>query len=183
MSVFQVMQFTVFSWWIAVNPIVFNIGQINCPISGRLSERPTYGQKNGLISGRFIEKSVLARNTGFFMAVIGKGRLGRPYGLACAACFEELAGVFVVSGALHHTIIFMNCLHVVNRLAVSLTSSANSAANGSFPLTVVNEIQVLLTTHKSTSFSKLYLTCIHVDLPLERMTGRPVINIRRKELP
>ena len=39
-------------------PIVFNIGQ-----------------KNGLISGRFSEKSVLARNTGFFMAVIGKGRL------------------------------------------------------------------------------------------------------------
>ena len=69
-------------------PIVFNIGQINCTISGRLSERPTSGQKNGLISGRFSEKSVLARNTGFFMAVIGKGRLGRRYGLACAACFE-----------------------------------------------------------------------------------------------
>ena len=94
MSVFQVIQFTVFSWWIAVNPIVFNIGQINCPISGRLSERPTYGQKNGLISGRFSEKSVLARNTGFFMAVTGKGRLGRFQGLACAACFEEPAGVF-----------------------------------------------------------------------------------------
>ena len=166
MSVFQVMQFTVFSWWIAVNPIVFNIGQINCPISGRLSE-----------------KSVLARNICFFMAVIGKGRLGRPYGLACAACFEEPAGVFAVSGALHHAIIFMNCSLVVNRLAVSLTSFANSAANGSFPVTVVNEIQVLLTTHKLQSFSKLYLTCIHVDLPLERITGRHLLNVRRNELP
>ena len=56
-------------------PIVFNIGLINGLISGRLSERPTSGQKNGPISGRFSEKSVLARNPGFFMAVIGKGRL------------------------------------------------------------------------------------------------------------
>ena len=79
--------------------------------------------------------------------------------------------------------IFMNCSHVVNRLAVSLTSSANSAANGSFLLTVVNEIQVLLTTHKLQSFSKLYLTWIHVDLALERITGRHVLNVRRRELP
>ena len=155
MPVFQLIQFTVFSWWIHVNPIVFNIGQINCPISGRFSERPTSGQKNGPISGRFSEKSVLARNTGFFIAVTGKGMLGRFQGLACVACFEVLAGVFAVSGALHHAIIFMNCSHVVNRLAVSLTSSANSAANGSFPLTVVNEMPVLLTTHKLQSFSKL----------------------------
>ena len=164
-SAFQVIQFTVFSWWIAVNPIVFNIGQINCPISGRFSE-----------------KSVLARNTGFFIAVTGKGMLGRFQGLACVACFEVLAGVFAVSGALHYAIIFMNCSHVVNRLAVSLTSSANSAANGSFPITVVNEMPVLLTTHKLQSFSKLYLTCIHVDHPPERITGRHVLNVRRKEL-
>ena len=85
--------------------------------------------------------------------------------------------------ALHHVYIFMKCSHVVNRLAVSLTSSANSAANVSFLLTVVNEIQVLLTTHKLQSFSKLYLTCIHVDLPLERITGRHVLNVRRRELP
>ena len=85
--------------------------------------------------------------------------------------------------ALLHAIIFMNSSHVVNRLAVSLTSSANSAANGSFPVAVVNEIQVLLTTHKLQSFSKLYLNCIHVDLPLERITGRHVLNVRRRELP
>ena len=91
--------------------------------------------------------------------------------------------VYLPLRALLHVYIFMNCSHVVNRLAVSLTSSANSAANGSFLLTVVNEMPVLLTTHKLHSFSKLYLTCIHVDLPLERITGRHVLNVRRRELP
>jgi hypothetical protein len=80
-----------------------------------------------------------------------------PLGVARAACFEELAGVFASCGAMHHTNIFMNYSHDVNRLPVSLTSDANFVVNEFFSVTVVNELQVLLTTHESTNFSNLLI--------------------------
>ena len=42
----------------------------------------------------------------------------KPLGLACAACFEELAGVFASSGALHYAMILAS-LKIKN--AISLT--------------------------------------------------------------
>ena len=42
--------------------------------------------------------------------------------------------------------------HDVNGLPVSLTSYANFVVNEFFSVTVVNEMQVLLTTHESTNF-------------------------------
>ena len=58
----------------------------------------------------------------------------------------------------------MNYSHDVNRLPVSLTSDANFVVNEFFSVTVVNEMQVLLTTHKSTKFSNLLF-------PLNRLSG------------
>ena len=67
-----------FSWWDCRKSRLFSISAIkNCPIS-------PFSQ----------QQQLPARNTGFFIAVIGKGRLRRPSGLACAACFEEPARVF-----------------------------------------------------------------------------------------
>ena len=45
-----------------------------------------------------------------------------------------------------------NYSHDVNELSVSLTSYANFVVKGFFLVTVVKEMQVLLTTHKSTNF-------------------------------
>ena len=50
----------------------------------------------------------------------------------------------------------------VNELFVSLTSYANFAVKGFFSVTVVKEMQVLLTTHKSTNFSILLFLLIRV---------------------
>ena len=50
--------------------------------------------------------------------------------------------------------------HDVNGLPVSLTSYANFVVNEFFSVTVVNEMQVLLTTHESTNFSNLLFLLI-----------------------
>ena len=46
------------------------------------------------------------------------------------------------------------CSHDVNELSVSLTSYANFVVKGFFSITVVKEMQVLLTTHKSLILSR-----------------------------
>ena len=51
---------------------------------------------------------------------------------------------------------------VVNGLPVSLTSYANFVVNELFSVTVVNEMQVLLTTHESTNFSNLLFLLIQI---------------------
>ena len=50
--------------------------------------------------------------------------------------------------------------HDVNELSVSLTSYANFVVKGFFSVTVVKEMQVLLTTHKSTNFYNLLFLLI-----------------------
>ena len=52
------------------------------------------------------------------------------------------------------------CSHDVNELSVSLTSYANFLVKGFFSVTVVKEMQVLLTTHKSTNFYNLLFLLI-----------------------
>ena len=52
--------------------------------------------------------------------------------------------------------------HDVNGLPISLTSYANFVVNEFFSVTVVNEMQVLLTTHESTNFSNLLFLLIRV---------------------
>ena len=53
-----------------------------------------------------------------------------------------------------------NYSHDVNELSVSLTSYANFVVKGFFSVTVVKEMQVLLTTHKSTNFSNFLFLLI-----------------------
>jgi hypothetical protein len=56
------------------------------------------------------------------------------------------------------TVIFLSVADI-NGLPVSLTSYANFVVL--FSVTVVNEMQVLLTTHESTNFSNLFFLLIH----------------------
>ena len=49
---------------------------------------------------------------------MAQSRRSKPLGLACAACFEDLAGVFASSGALHYAKILAS-LKIKN--AISLT--------------------------------------------------------------
>ena len=58
-------------------------------------------------------------------------------------CYRNLASFFLFDP---------NYLHDVNELSVSLTSYANFVVKGFFSVTVVKEMLVLLTTHKSTNF-------------------------------
>ena len=114
----------------------------------------------------FIEKTHLRpENQAYLWPSPAQSRRSEPFGVARAACFEQLAGVFASCGAMHHTNIFMNYSHDVNRLPVSLTSDANFVVNEFFSVTVVNEMQVLLTTHKSTNFSNLLF-------PLNRLSEK-----------
>ena len=58
------------------------------------------------------------------------------------------------------TVLFLS--HDVSGLPVSLTPYANFVVNEFFSVTVVNEMQVLLTTHESTNFSNLLFLLIWV---------------------
>ena len=60
------------------------------------------------------------------------------------------------------TVLFLS--HDVSGLPVSLTSYANFVVNEFFSVTVVNEMQVLLTTHESTNFSS-HLFTVDPDSP------------------
>ena len=60
--------------------------------------------------------------------------------------------------------------HDVNGLPVSLTSYANFVVNELFSVTIVNEMQVLLTTHESTNFSNLLFLLIRRERESTRLT-------------
>ena len=47
-----------------------------------------------------------------------QSRRSKPLGLACAACFEELAGVFASSGALHYAK-FLASLNMKNDISLT----------------------------------------------------------------
>ena len=129
--------------------------------------------------------TVYPRNAVFSWTGAVQSMRSEPFGVARAACFEQLARVFAICGAsqilsdfplssgnmpvspdesapivrfvrkIRHfpgqkTVLFLS--HDVNGLPVSLTSYANFVVNEFFSVTVVNEMQVLLTTHESTNF-------------------------------
>ena len=76
---------------------------------------------------------------------------------------DESAQLYVSSGKYvifpdRKTVLFLS--HDVSGLPVSLTSYANFVVNEFFSVTVVNEMQVLLTTHESTNFSNLLFQLI-----------------------
>ena len=66
-------------------------------------------------------------------------------------CYRNLSSFFLFDP---------NYSHDVNELPVSLTSYANFVVKGFFSVSVVKEMQVLLTTHKSTNFSNFLFLLI-----------------------
>ena len=78
----------------------------------------------------------------------------RPLGVACAACFEELAGVFASSGALHYAKILAS-LKIKN--AISLMPLNCGQKNGCFlgrRVSISVRGQTTIQPHNTTSLFK-----------------------------
>ena len=84
---------------------------------------------------------------------------------------------------IYHSFLFdPNYSHDVNELSVSLTSYANFVVKGFFSVTVVKEMQVLLTTHKSTNFYNLLFLLIPFILTKFISYPKCSLNIENKSL-